>query len=130
MATTLFRSFHDLVHEIEQERQAQSFLSCRALSQVHISMHPCHHLTKEYEEELARLRQENLWMRHRLGFAQDRSWHAVDLADVLYLTEGNKDVLSQHSTLEEHFPLRFLILCLGIMLHQPSKLAAVRRVTC
>lgn len=43
MAGTLFRSFHDLVREIEQE----------------------------YEDELARLRQENLWMRHRLGFAQD-----------------------------------------------------------
>ena len=28
-------------------------------------------LLKEYEDELARLRQENLWMRHRLGFAQD-----------------------------------------------------------
>ncbi len=107
MATTLFRSFHDLVHEIEQERRAQSFLSCRALSQVHTSMNPCHS-TKEYEEELARLRQENLWMRHRLGFAQDRSWHAVDLVDVLYLTEGNEDALSQHNTLEVTFLCVFI----------------------
>ncbi|CAJ1335513.1 unnamed protein product [Effrenium voratum] len=40
-----FRSFQDLVYEIEQE----------------------------YEEELARLRQENDWMRQRLGFAKDEA---------------------------------------------------------
>mmetsp|Transcript_21217 Transcript_21217/g.39900 ORF Transcript_21217/g.39900 Transcript_21217/m.39900 type:complete len:727 (+) Transcript_21217:104-2284(+) len=43
MAKKPFHAFQDLVHEIEQE----------------------------YEEELARLRQENTWMRQRLGFAQD-----------------------------------------------------------
>mmetsp|Transcript_44836 Transcript_44836/g.104711 ORF Transcript_44836/g.104711 Transcript_44836/m.104711 type:complete len:712 (-) Transcript_44836:68-2203(-) len=43
MAQKPFHAFQDLVHEIEQE----------------------------YEEELARLRLENTWMRQRLGFAKD-----------------------------------------------------------
>lgn len=64
MATTLFRSFHDLVHEIEQE----------------------------YEEELARLRQENLWMRHRLGFAQDEQLNQEKVLGKLSIS-GTREAL-------------------------------------
>lgn len=66
MATTLFRSFHDLVHEIEQE----------------------------YEEELARLRQENLWMRHRLGFAQDEQLNQEKVLGKLSIS-GTREALPE-----------------------------------
>lgn len=64
MAATLFRSFHDLVHEIEQE----------------------------YEEELARLRRENLWMRHRLGFAQDEQLNQEKVLGKLSIS-GTREAL-------------------------------------
>ena len=67
MAHKPFHAFQDLVHEIEQDclRRARIGVASSQITSFTV-------LSQEYEEELARLRLENTWMRQRLGFAKDR----------------------------------------------------------